>query len=112
MTGQSLKASIPHYILAFAPNRVVCGATREHDAGFDVRVTGAGVAEVLAEAFRVAPGLGSATIAEVRVGLRPFSRDSLPLIGPAPGQENLFSAPVMAHPDFSLVRIQAQPSPI
>ncbi len=79
-----------HYILTFGPNRVVCGATREHDAGFDVRVTAEGVAEVLAEALLVAPGLGSATIAEIRVGLRPFSRDSLPLIGRAPGHENLF----------------------
>ena len=24
-----------HYILTFGPNRVVCGATREHDAGFE-----------------------------------------------------------------------------
>ena len=78
------------YILTFRPNRVVCGATRESDSGYEVRLTAAGVKSVLDEALAVAPGLGRATIAEIRVGLRPFSPDRLPVLGPAPGYPNVF----------------------
>ena len=78
------------YILTFRPNRVVCGATRESDSGYDVRLTAAGVKSVLDEALAVAPGLGNATIAEIRIGLRPFSPDRLPVLGPAPGHPNIF----------------------
>lgn len=77
------------YILTFRPNRVVCGATRESDSGYDVRLTAAGVKSVLDEALAVAPGLGIATIAEIRIGLRPFSPDRLPVLGPAPGHPNV-----------------------
>lgn len=70
-----------HYILTFSPNHVVCGATREHDAGFDARTTAGGIHEVLSEGLRVAPGLADGTVSEIRVGLRPFSADGLPLIG-------------------------------
>lgn len=78
------------YILTFRPNRVVCGATRESDSGYEVRLTAAGVKSVLDEALAVAPGLGNATIAEIRIGLRPFSPDRLPVLGPAPGYDNIF----------------------
>ncbi len=78
------------YILTFRPNRVVCGATRESDSGYEVRLTAAGVKSVLDEALAVAPGLGNATIAEIRIGLRPFSPDRLPVLGPAPGYDNVF----------------------
>lgn len=79
-----------HYILTFPTNRVVCGATREHDSGFDVRMTAGGVREVLDIALSVAPGLAPATLAEVRIGLRPFSPDGLPVLGRAPGLANVF----------------------
>jgi len=79
-----------HYILTFPENRVVCGATREHESGFDVRMTAAGVHEVLTVALGVAPGLANATIAEVRIGLRPFSPDGLPVLGQVPGLTNLY----------------------
>ena len=61
----------PHYILAFPESRVVAGATREHDSGYDPRMTAGGVHEALGEALRVAPGLAGATLHEVRIGLRP-----------------------------------------
>jgi D-amino-acid dehydrogenase len=79
-----------HYILTFPTNRVVAGATREHDSGYDVRMTAGGVHEVLDVALSVAPGLASATLAEVRIGLRPFSPDGLPVLGQTPGLANLF----------------------
>lgn len=79
----------PHYLLAFDDSRVVVGATRETDSGFDVRVTAAGQAEVLATTLSIAPGLAEATVLETRVGLRPFAR-GLPTIGPVPGIGGLF----------------------
>lgn len=77
------------YQLCFGPNRVVCGATREFDSGYDTRVTPAGVTEVLNEQLRICPGLAHGTIAEVRVGLRPYADDGVPFIGPVPGCENV-----------------------
>lgn len=71
-----------HYMLSFSGGRVVAGATREPDAGFDYRVTASGVAEVLEHALRVAPGLASATLVETRIGFRPATPDNRPLLGP------------------------------
>lgn len=79
----------PQYQLCFGPNRVVCGATREFDSGFDTRVTPAGVKEILDEQIRLCPGLANGTIAEVRVGLRPYADDAIPFIGPVPDHPNL-----------------------
>jgi D-amino-acid dehydrogenase len=81
-----------HYLLAFDDSRVVAGATRETGAGFDPRVTAAGVREVMAEALAVAPGLAAGTHLETRVGLRPASADGLPLLGPVPGIDGLVVA--------------------
>jgi D-amino-acid dehydrogenase len=81
-----------HYILTFPRHRVVAGATREDDAGYDRRVTAGGVHEALGEALRVAPGLASATLREVRVGLRPASPDNLPILGAAPGLRDVYLA--------------------
>jgi D-amino-acid dehydrogenase len=79
-----------HYLLAFDDSRVVAGATREPDAGFDYRVTPAGLAEVLGEALALAPGLGAGTYLETRVGFRPVA--ARPLLGPVPGVAGLFVA--------------------
>ncbi len=81
-----------HYILAFPESRVVAGATREHDSGYDPRMTAGGVHEALGEALRVAPGLAKATLHEVRIGLRPASPDGLPILGALPGLDNVFVA--------------------
>jgi D-amino-acid dehydrogenase len=40
--------------------------------------------------LRVAPGLASAEIREIRVGLRPFTADTLPVLGPVPGIRGIF----------------------
>ncbi|GAA3578120.1 FAD-dependent oxidoreductase [Amycolatopsis ultiminotia] len=70
-----------HYLLSFPGGRVVAGATRETGAGFDHRVTVAGQREVLDHALSVAPGLAEASLAETRVGFRPATPDTLPLLG-------------------------------
>jgi D-amino-acid dehydrogenase len=85
-----VRAFRDHYIVPW-PGRVVTGATRE-SAGFAPRTTLAGIMEVLSEAVRVAPGLRGASLAEIRVGLRPASPDGLPILGQAPGLANLYLA--------------------
>lgn len=81
-----------HYLLSFPDGRVVAGATREDQAGFDVRVTAGGAREVLGEALRVAPGLADFTLHEIRVGLRPATPDGLPILGCVPKLDNVFIA--------------------
>jgi D-amino-acid dehydrogenase len=78
------------YIVPFPDNRVVAGATREHDSGYELRLTAGGVQSVLNEALRVAPGLANATIAEIRIGLRPFSPDGLPMLGSVATVANVY----------------------
>ena len=81
-----------HYIVSFDDSRVVIGATRETNSGFDYRMTAGGVAEVLHEGLTVAPGLADGTVAEIRIGFRPMGEDLLPLIGPIEQIENLYIA--------------------
>jgi D-amino-acid dehydrogenase len=81
-----------HYMVPWDDSRVVVGATRETGSGFAPHTTAAGIIQVLTEALRVAPGLADAEIREIRVGLRPASRDGLPILGPVPGIANLLLA--------------------
>ena len=78
-----------YYLLAFEDSRVVVGATRETDSGFDYRLTAAGVAEVLNAGLAVAPGLASWTVHEIRIGFRPIAHDNRPQLGPVAGLDNL-----------------------
>jgi D-amino-acid dehydrogenase len=70
-----------YYLLGFPDSRIVMGATRENGSGFDFRATAGGVAEILREGLRIAPGLKMATLLEIRVGFRPMTKDGLPLLG-------------------------------
>jgi D-amino-acid dehydrogenase len=81
-----------NYIVPWGDGRIVVGATREDDAGFDPRTTAAGVHEVLDAGLRLAPGLQDATFEEVRVGLRPGSPDGLPMLGPLPEVDGAYVA--------------------
>ena len=81
-----------NYLVPWDGGRVVVGATREADSGFDPRRTVAGVRELVDAASRVAPGLRDATVDEIRVGLRPVARDRLPVLGPVPGVEGAYLA--------------------
>lgn len=81
-----------HYMLAWPGGRVVVGGTRETGSGFKPYTSVSGVQEVLSEALRVAPGLAQAEIKEIRVGLRPLSSDTLPVLGRVPGIDNIYLA--------------------
>ncbi len=76
------------YLVPKRNGSVVVGATEEH-AGFDCRLTGAGIAQLLAAATRLIPELGSCTFRHAWAGLRPDTPDHLPLIGPLAEVEGL-----------------------
>jgi D-amino-acid dehydrogenase len=78
------------YMVPWPDRRVVAGATRETGSGFAAHTTSAGVRAVLDEALRVAPGLAEAEVREIRVGLRPLTSDTLPVLGPVPGIRGVF----------------------
>ncbi len=81
-----------HYIVPWPDGRVVVGATRENDTGFKPHSTATGIRELLVEALRVVPGLAEAEIKEIRVGLRPFIQDGLPILGAVPNVTNIYLA--------------------
>jgi glycine oxidase len=67
---------------------VVVGATRE-EVGFDKRLTAGGVAWLLSTASRLIPSLEQSAIERMWAGLRPKTPDNLPILGAAPGWENV-----------------------
>jgi D-amino-acid dehydrogenase len=81
-----------HYLLSFAPSRIVAGATREPASGYAAVNTAGGVHGVLEQALQLAPGLARARLLEARVGLRPVSADGLPILGASPVLPNLYVA--------------------
>ncbi|OLL74580.1 Glycine oxidase ThiO [Pseudonocardia sp. Ae168_Ps1] len=59
---------------------LVIGATTSEN-GFDTAVTVGGVRDLLRDAERILPGIAEYELTETAAGLRPGSRDNLPLIG-------------------------------
>ncbi len=75
----------------FAPKSgetVIVGATRE-EVGFDKQLTAGGIAWLLNTAIRLIPALESSPIDQMWAGLRPSTPDNQPVLGPAPGWENV-----------------------
>ncbi len=81
-----------HYQVPWPGGRVAVGATRETNSGYAAYATVSGVREVLHEALRLAPGLSDAAIDDIRVGLRPYTSDHLPLLGAVPGVNGIYLA--------------------
>jgi glycine oxidase len=79
------------YLVPKLDGSVVVGATSEH-AGFDRRVTAAGVAALLEAAARLVPALADASFRSAWAGLRPATPDGLPLVGPLPEVDGLVVA--------------------
>lgn len=80
------------YLLCFDDGRVVIGATHENSIDFNTKNTAGGIHYVLDQALQVAPSLSNWTIAETRVGFRPFTFNHLPIFGPIPNVEKLLIA--------------------
>jgi glycine oxidase len=79
------------YLVPWRDGTVLVGATSE-DAGFDERTTVAGVRELLEAACELLPETQAADFTAARVGLRPASRDELPVIGPSSVLPNVMYA--------------------
>lgn len=79
------------YLVPKVDNTIYIGATIEQ-AGFDKSNTAGGVAWLLSQAIALLPGLANAALANIWAGLRPWSADSYPILGKAPGWENVFLA--------------------
>ncbi len=76
------------YLAPKSGNTVLVGATRE-EVGFNKQLTAGGVAWLLNTAIRLIPSLESSVIDQMWTGLRPRTPDNQPILGFAPGWENV-----------------------
>lgn len=67
------------------------GSTREF-VGFDRRTTPEGLRHIAARATRILPALGAVSVLRAFAGLRPYTPDGLPILGPAPDVSGLYLA--------------------
>lgn len=79
------------YMVPWQDGTVLVGATVE-EVGFAEDVTVKGVHTLLTAASELVPDTMSARFKEARVGLRPASSDTVPVIGPSPEMPGLFYA--------------------
>jgi glycine oxidase len=79
------------YLVPWADGTLLVGATTE-EAGFDERATVAGVRDLLEAACDLVPHTWTAGFLDARVGLRPASRDELPIVGRSQNVPNLVYA--------------------
>lgn len=79
------------YIVPKIDNTVYVGATVEQ-VGFNKSNTAGGIAKLLSSAIQLLPKLEQTEIVDIWSGLRPWSRDSYPILGKAPGWENVILA--------------------
>jgi glycine oxidase len=82
--------SLEGYLVPRRDGRIIAGSTLE-DAGFEKRVTPAGLRKVLAAAAEMLPQLDEAEIVETWSGLRPGTPDELPILGPTDMRGLLFA---------------------
>jgi glycine oxidase len=78
------------YVLARA-GEALLGSTMEH-AGFDGRVTEAGIAQIVDGAARLLPALAAARPTRIWAGLRPVTPDGRPILGADPDVAGLWYA--------------------
>jgi len=93
--------------------RVVIGATME-EQGFDTAVTAGGVYGLLEAAYEVLPDTAELELVRARAGLRPFTPQGKPAIGPGSvkglffatghGRNGVLQAPLTARAVVELLR--------
>jgi glycine oxidase len=72
-------------------DKLLVGATVE-DVGYDTQVRLGAVRVLVQQAITLLPGLKDAVVAGSWAGLRPFSHDNLPYLGPVPGLRGAYAA--------------------
>ncbi|HKV53604.1 MAG TPA: glycine oxidase ThiO, partial [Candidatus Binataceae bacterium] len=83
--------SLRGYLVPRRDGRILAGSTME-EAGFDKSVTLAGLAKIARGAIEMVPALGDLPFREAWAGLRPATRDFLPVLGASPSAPNFFYA--------------------
>ena len=78
--GNSIVSNV--YLAPKSDGRLIVGATVE-EMGFDTRMTGGGLFELLRAAWEVLPGIYDLPVLDSWAGLRPASRDDAPILGPS-----------------------------
>ncbi len=76
------------YLVPKKDGTIIVGATKD-DVGFDRQLTAGGVAWLLNTAIHLVPMLADSAIERLWTGLRPKTPDQRPILGPAPGWENV-----------------------
>lgn len=79
------------YIVPRRDGRLLAGSTSER-AGFDKRVTAAGIQSITAAALEICPRIGKLPLTSSWAGLRPRAADGLPVLGPCAEIEGVFYA--------------------
>jgi glycine oxidase len=79
------------YLVPWEDGSILAGATVE-EAGFDDRVTAAGVSQLLAMGRQLVPALRDSVFHDARAGLRPATPDELPVIGGSSTMRGVFYA--------------------
>lgn len=70
---------------------ILCGSSREF-SGFDAGISGETLRRIMADCIAVVPALARLRVIRGYAGLRPFSEDGLPVIGPLPGLPSVLVA--------------------
>ena len=108
------------YAIPRGDGRTILGVA-DDNAGFDTRHTDAGVATIRTLAAAILPSLGSAPMLNTWAGLRPMTRDGLPIIGPDPevpsviyacghGRNGILLAPMTGTLVAAIVTGRAEPT--
>jgi glycine oxidase len=95
------------YLVPRLSGELLIGATVER-VGFQRAVTAQGIAGLLATAIELVPGLAGLPITRTWFGFRPWAPDSLPVLGPWPGIDNLWIATAHYREGILLAPITAQ----
>ena len=80
----------PIFLVPWPDGRILVGSTTEPEAGFDTTNTAEGIDLLLQGAADIAPALKSAVLERVWAGLRPSGPKHRPVIGKAPGYDNVY----------------------
>jgi glycine oxidase len=79
------------YVVPRRDGRIIAGSTLD-EAGYDKSVTLAGIEKISRDALATVPGLSAMRFREAWAGLRPASKDRLPVLGPSPSVPNVLYA--------------------
>ncbi len=90
-TVRGLSHGVSVYLVPRANGELVVGATVE-ERGADTTVTAGAVRELLDAAVDLVPGVSELEFSETSTGLRPGTPDNAPLLGRAPGEDDVWVA--------------------